>query len=273
METGFPANADVGDDYVVTGKWVNAIESQINANRPIAGNNVSIESTVAGSIIDAKAGGETTTEVAGESWFWARITGLPTIIPNSHTVKHGLSLDLNTPRRPDHSPIDPQGEHYSEALEQAGWKFYYPFEEVYLVGARTYMKETEDQASYEVTDQPTSHPVEEDKRTGSAINMAEFHHKPIGGGDDQQPWVVYGVNIAGSYYPPAFNPIPVGCYFDITDELIKGQLYHPLSDLGGKQVMPVVRMREFTDPYGIKVYEFEREGSHDGGCAPVEVEE
>lgn len=273
MKTGLPANAEDGTDYILPGSWVNDIESRINANRPIAGQNISISTTVAGSVIDAKAGEETTTEVAGESWFWARISAMPTIIPNSQTVHDGLSHDLNPPLDSNGSPIDPTGgSGYSKALEQTGFKFYYPFVEVYLVGERTYYKE---EIQAEVTDPPTSHPIPESEggRVGKAINMAEFHHRSTTAGDDDQPWVIYGVNILGTYYPPDFRPIPVGCYFNFTDELLDGRAYHPLSKVGGQQAMPVVRMREFIDPYGLKVYEFDRLGSHDGGCAPIEFDE
>ena len=267
----FTKTADGPALYAVTGDWINDVQGTLVAHEPLPGRGIGIETTASGSLISLiKPPAE---EAAKESWFWARISGLPTTIPNSQTVRDGFSHDLNPPLDSNGSPIDGMGgSGFSNVIEQTGFKFYYPFVEVYLVGARTYRNEEID---VDVTDPPTSHPIPESEggRVGRAINMAEFHHRSTTAGDDDQPWVIYGVNILGTYYPPDFRPIPVGCYFNFTDELVDGRLYHPLSKVGGQQAMPVVRMREFTDPYGLKVYEFARLGSHDGGCAPIEFDE
>lgn len=188
-----------------------------------------------------------------QDWFWARLTALPTILSSTGLTS---SPDLN-----DQSIGNSR---FGLGLEEVGYKFSYAFEEVQLIGTRTYF---DDVINIWKTEPPKAATLQ-NGRTGKAINTTEIQHRSLGGGDDEQPWVVWGVNIMGTYYPPDFRPIPPGCFFDITTNEPNGRTYRPLSAIGGKQVMPVVRMREFMDQ-GEVVYNFHQMGSHDGGCAPV----
>ena len=190
-------------------------------------------------------------------WFWARLTALPSIITDTALT---TTNDINTQATGT--------SRFGLGLEEVGWKFNYPFEEVFITGSHTYF---DDVLNIWKTDAPKAHKLDKG-RSGSAINTTEIQHRSIGGGDDQAPWVVWGVNIMGTYYPADFRPIPPGCFFDITDEADAGRLYHPLTAVGGKAAMPVVRMREFVDTNDTLVYHFHQMGSHDGGCAPVPIE-
>ena len=191
-------------------------------------------------------------------WFWARLTDMPSMLDVA-------GLTTGTTNIND----QPAGtSRFGLGLEEIGWKFSYPFQEVFITGIKTYWSEDEQKHIHEP---PEAHKLE-DGRSGNAINTTEIQHRSIGGGDDQMPWVVWGVNIMGTYYPADFRPIPPGTFFDITDEGVRGQLYHSLKDNGGLPAMPVVRMREFVDTNATLVYHFHQMGSHDGGCAPVPIE-
>jgi hypothetical protein len=185
----------------------------------------------------------------GQEWFWARLTSVPSLI---YLSPLDWGVDAETV--------------YGLAYELKGWRFTYPFQEVTLVADNTeYDEETNEIIGHAPAQELVLNGI-----TGDALNTVEFQHYPypVGGGD-QIPWMVYGVNILGTYYPPDFRPIMPGTYYNFTDDPEDGRKYHSLYEEFGSQAAPVVRMRHTVDKNGNNLYEFTRPGSHDGGCAII----
>lgn len=191
-----------------------------------------------------------TTGSGGTDWFWARLNGLPTPM---------LGGSINTDVDLGGSGIPGLSGHGVDN-ELSAFRFLYSYAEVRPI--YTYTDENGDPVLNDWELIPTG----SGGRAGAdAINTVETAHRIYSSGlGDSIPWMVYGANVVGTYYPGDFHPLPPGVlYITVTGE--RG--YFPYSDFGSHQ--PVVRVTQTNDIEGRPFAWFTQMGTHDGGCAPL----